>query len=131
MNPLCPYCGKESKEVLGDEIYPGRRATEKSIYYECLPCGAYVGCHKYTDRPLGTLANYELRAIRVKTHKEFDWIWNNPKLTKMNRTAAYRWLARQLGIAPNDCHIALFTEKECNKVLGIVSGYKKHYNFGG
>jgi len=129
MNPICPYCGKESKQVLGNEIYCGRASTEKDIFYECLPCGAYVGCHRYSDRPLGNLANYELRAIRVKTHKAFDWIWHNPKLTKMNRTTSYQWLARQLGIVPNKCHIALFDESLCHRTQDIVSGYKKHYTF--
>lgn len=131
MNPLCPYCGHESKKVKGTEIHCGRSSVATDTYYECLPCYAYVGCHKNTDRPLGTLANEELRRIRYMTHSEFDWIWLNPKFSKMNRTDAYHWLARQLGIKPKDCHIGLFTIKECQRAQAIVCGYKLYYRFGG
>jgi len=37
----------------------------------CKPCDAYVGCHNNTERPLGTLANKELRTARKETKAKF------------------------------------------------------------
>lgn len=72
MNPICPYCSKVSKKVTGKEIYPHLPRLHEKIYYQCKPCGAYVGCHPGTERALGDPANKELRTARVNAHSVFD-----------------------------------------------------------
>ncbi len=122
MNPLCPYCGQESKIVTGDEIYCGREDLKDRYYYECLPCDAYVGTHKGTLRPYGTLANLELRKARNEAHKVFDEIWQTGR---MSRTHAYSWLCRQTDIEYKSCHIGLMDLDQCNLIITIVNQYKE------
>lgn len=43
--------------------------------YYCKPCGAYVGTHQNTEKPLGTMANGELRKARIAAHANIDPYW--------------------------------------------------------
>lgn len=113
----CPYCGKDapwfhtSTHVYGRDFGP---------IYHCIPCDARVSCHKdRPGKPMGTLANAELRELRQKAHAAFDPIWLG-KL--MKRRAAYRWLARALG--ENEVHIGESDESRCRAIIALAS--QKH-----
>lgn len=92
---ICPYCNQPAKCVPNEEIYNGKRYGKSYMMWWCEPCDAYVGTHENDpDRPLGTLANRELREWRKKAHRAFDPLW---KSKKMKRQEAYRWLYEQTG----------------------------------
>jgi hypothetical protein len=114
MTPICPYCNKQSEQVTGYEIYPHRPDLCFQTFYRCSPCNAYVGCHPQTNKPLGTLANAELRALRSQVHAAFDPIW---KKHTMKRTEAYLWLAETLKISFKECHIGMFNKDLCERAL--------------
>lgn len=38
----------------------------------------------------------------------------------MHRKSAYTWLARQLDIGVNDCHIAMFNLETCRLVVTVA-----------
>ncbi len=118
--PICPYCNKRSKKVNGDSIYLYRPDLRQMIFYDCRPCDAYVGCHKNSDKPLGRLANRELRKAKSEAHLVFDPLW---KEGHMNRTDAYKWLANGLSIHRDTCHIGMFDLEQCAKVVALVSQY--------
>ena len=80
----------------------------------CSPCDAYVGTHKRTGEPLGTLANATLRNYRKRVHATFDPVW---KQGTMKRGEAYVAFAKLMGISTGDCHIALFNEEQCIEAL--------------
>ena len=63
MNVICDYCGKPAQFVDSASVYHGH--SYGMVYY-CPDCQAWVGVHKGTDRPLGRLADAELR--RWKKH---------------------------------------------------------------
>jgi hypothetical protein len=113
---ICPYCGGKAKWVSGRTIYPNRPELFAATYYHCAPCKAYVGCHKGTPRPLGTLADAELRRLRLEAHMAFDPIWKDSNVT---RTAAYKWLSNQLGITPDECHIGKFDLRMCERAIAV------------
>jgi len=121
---ICPYCDNPATFATGKEIYPYRKDLYSKNFWRCEPCGAYVGCHKGTDKPLGRLANKELRDAKIKAHSLFDPLW---KEKKMSRTYAYKWLSERLNIDTNKCHIGMFDVEMCNKVIEILSG--KHIFF--
>lgn len=105
---ICRYCA-------GKVIYTSARAIyEKSseMIYLCTNCNAYVGVHKGTRIPLGKLANAALRMKRRETHAVFDAFWHARGWT---RAEAYRWLARELGIAEDAAHIGNFEMDECEQ----------------
>lgn len=81
-----------------------------------MPCGAYVGTHKHGGKPLGNLANKELRSCRLKAHASFDPLW---KKKHMTRSEAYSFLSKEMGIKKNWCHIAMFNVEQCKRVVEI------------
>jgi hypothetical protein len=114
----CPYCVQDAKLVTGEEIYPKRPDLHKKKYWLCSACGAYVGCHGDTDKPLGRLADAQLRALKIKAHIALDRLWKNGH---MSRTYAYLWLAEQLGIAECECHIGMFSTQRCKDVITLCN----------
>lgn len=120
MTVPCPYCSKEATLVSGDLIYPRRSDLHCLRLWACLPCGAWVGCHAGTTQPLGRLANAELRRAKMAAHAAFDPLWrfkNQPQV----RNAAYSWLAKQLGIPRDECHIGMFDIEQCQQVVAICT----------
>ena len=121
--PQCPYCGESSQPVTGKVIYPHRPDLEHLNFYLCAPCEAYVGCHdeRYTlDKlnpvPLGRLANAELRKAKQLAHSAFDQLW---KTNGMTRAEAYTWLASEMGIDKDKCHIGMFDVEQCYRAFVI------------
>jgi hypothetical protein len=112
----CDYCGAAADLVGGQAIYPHRPDLWTKRFWRCRPCRAYVGCHRGTDRPLGRLANAQLRMIRGRAHACFDPLWRDGS---MNRADAYAWLARQLDIEPDRCHIGMFDVEQCRAVIRL------------
>lgn len=115
MTITCDYCGspatlEDSKVVYGKSYGP--------IYIcRCVPGDiAYVGCHKGTEEPLGRLANLNLRQWKIKAHWAFDPLW---KKGLISRGRAYRWLADELGIPKEECHIGMFDVQMCKRVVEL------------
>lgn len=117
-NAICNYCGKPALLVSGAEIYRHRPDLKHLSFWLCSPCDAYVGCHKNSNAiPLSRLANKKLRSWKQWAHAAFDPLWKSGDL---GRREAYSWLADQMGIAVNDCHIGMFDEAQCERVVQIM-----------
>lgn len=114
MIPVCLYCDKKSELVGGDIIYPHRPDLAHKKFYFCKPCDAYVGCHGGGTKPLGRLANRELRKLKSQAHSFFDPIW---KQRKMTRADAYKWLSEKLDIPIEQTHIGMFDVDLCKKTI--------------
>lgn len=111
----CHYCGRHAKKVCGKVIYPGRKDLWDQEFYYCKRCLAWVGC--YSDgRPLGSVANAELREWRGKAHRVFDRKWISGS---MSRSECYRWLQMKMKMKKSECHIAKFDIEQCKKVIRI------------
>jgi hypothetical protein len=119
MNVRCDYCGNPALLVSGSAIYPHRPDLKHLQFWNCEPCGAYVGCHKNSPRhvPLGRLANEELRTWKKQAHANFDPLW---KTGLMKRRAAYAWLAEQMKLDFKSCHIGMFNVGQCKDVVRIT-----------
>lgn len=118
---FCPYCWKEAKLVTGKTIYPHRTDLYKKHFYLCNDCDAYVGCHPNTTKPLGRLADAELRAAKVKAHAAIDPYWKSGRL---HRAQVYKQLAIDLAIPPAACHIGMFDVAMCKAVVDAASKWK-------
>lgn len=110
----CDYCGQPAPLIDSKEIY-GRRSY--GLMYVCKPCDARVGVHKGTTKPLGRLANAELRQAKISAHDGFDRLW---KSGRMPRNAAYRWLSSKLELPAEKCHIGMFDVAMCGRVVAVV-----------
>lgn len=78
---VCPYCNKPAKWCDNKEVY-GKRYGKSYMCYYCKDCGAWVGCHQNTRKPLGTMANRELRIWRMKAHSALDPLWKSGEMTR-------------------------------------------------
>ena len=78
-------------------------------------CDSYVGVHKGTLLPKGTLANGDLRHWRILAHRAFDCIWQNKVMT---RTNAYGWIRDKFCLKEKQGHIGYFTEYMCMQLIG-------------
>ena len=119
----CPYCQGPVALVTGEVIYPHQPDLHDKRFWRCAPCDAYVGCHPGTDKPLGRLANAELRKAKQAAHRVFDPLW---KSKKMKRSAAYGLLAQRLGISKNQCHIGYFDIDTCKRVVQVLQPKEQH-----
>lgn len=123
---ICPYCNNEVELVSGDAIYPHRPDLHHKRFWLCRPCDAYVGCHEDTERPLGRLANSELRQAKQDAHVAFDALWKRTSPAgSFDRNGAYQWLADQLGIPRADCHIGMMDVDRCRLVLALCNFHER------
>ena len=98
----CPHCGAVAVIRPAAEIYnDDRRKDELYVCKNYPECKSYVGMHTGTRIPLGTLANGDLRNLRIKAHRRFDQIWQRGI---MSRNAAYRWMADSFGMTLDDAN---------------------------
>lgn len=148
MKPICDYCGMAARLVTGRELYPHREDLQTVNAWKCDPCDAWVGCHRPGVRvqlngvpvisdgtlPLGRLANSELRNAKQRAHAVFDPYWKvahdwmqHPAFNKTacypgaRRRVLYSWLAQQMRISIDACHIGMFDVDQCNQVVEIMS----------
>ena len=121
--PYCRYCKNDIHlYYIGDAEYPYQK--DYGPVWKCVPCDAYVGCHNGTERPLGLVADAATRAAKIKAHAAFDPLWMRKMLKEgisksVARGAGYRWLADQLGIPKEKCHIGMFSVDTCLRVIEI------------
>lgn len=126
----CPYCKAEVKLESTVKIY-GKDYGLAFICSNYPKCDAYVGVHKKNNKPLGRLANKELRTWKSNVHRLFDPLWERKmkkdSLTKGHaRGKAYKWLAGQLNIDIKDCHVGMFDVETCKRAVEILKQYSKH-----
>lgn len=108
----CPYCNKIALWCENKEKY-GRNYGKSYMCYWCKPCDAYVGCHNNTKKPLGTMANKELRQWRMKVHEHIDPVWKSGTVT---RNQVYSDISYILGMT---FHTGESDIETCKKVLAI------------
>ncbi len=114
---LCPYCNAPTEKRDSAIIYNGKSFGLVVICTRYPACDAFVGCHKASGEPKGTLANRSLREARKKAHAAFDWRWMGKHGGAMKRSYAYQWLSQQTGIPPEQCHIGMMDEAQCALVI--------------
>lgn len=116
---LCPYCGSHAHKKSSEIIY-GRDFGMAFICDNFPTCNSYVGCH-LDGRPMGTLANAELRKARNDAHKIFDPIWKSKVIKK--RWHAYGWLADKMNLTRDNTHIGMFNLNQCIQVINICKKF--------
>src|SRR5882724_1641951 len=112
----CPYCGAPAVWCENKAIY-GRNFGKSYMCWLCKACDAYVGCHSNTQRPLGTMANKELRDWRIKAHAAIDPIWQREILT---RKQVYQELKTHFR---REIHIGESDVIQCQAIITFGEGY--------
>lgn len=135
--PICPACTRAARLSSGSEIYPHRADLAGVPVWICDGCGARVGCHPGTTKPLGTPANEQLRKARILLHERMiDPLWREGadafyqegdsaakrRLRQVARARVYAFLAHRLGIKRKDCHTGLFDLDTCRRAWRALDG---------
>ena len=113
--PRCPYCGCHTIYRSADGIY--RENTRNEMLYVCKNyprCDSYVRVQPGTRIPLGTVANRELRELRIEAHRQFDKLHKRGYMSKHD---AYQWLGGVLGVTAREAHIGQLSMLSCNLVI--------------
>ena len=113
--PRCPYCGCHTIYRSADGIY--RENTRNEMLYVCKNyprCDSYVRVQTGTRIPLGTVANRELRELRIEAHRQFDKLHKRGYMSKHD---AYQWLGGVLGVTAREAHIGQLSMLSCNLVI--------------
>ena len=117
-------CGECNAPMVLRSSKKGKTLFERNhdLFYGCsrFPlCTGTHGCHA-DGKPLGIPGNQETKLARNRAHAAFDRLWKEGGLS---RSAAYVWLAGQLGISKKDCHIGEFDQEQCDRVVAVCSEY--------
>lgn len=113
----CDNCGSSDIVYTTNSIlYHGPMLGDWPWIHFCNNCRAAVGCHNGTNIPMGKMADKKVRMLRAKAHSHFDRIWSNQV---MPRSQAYAWLAEQLGIPTEECHLAWLTKEQLVETIRL------------
>lgn len=125
----CQYCGQPAGYYPSSApFYQGR---DYGPLWACVADDAQVGCHP-DGSPLGTLANKQLRRVRIAVKEVFNPLWEDidaaypgipvrrGHVRQVMRTRAYQWLAEQMKLPASECHIAMFDEVRCRWAMQII-----------
>ena len=116
----CPYCGAHAA-LRSAEVVHGKRAQAGEKLWICSrypACDSYVGVHKNSNEPLGTLANKALRRKRIDAHRVFNQLSDSGM---MNRGQSYKWLQAKFALSYRQAHIGKFSEYMCDEVIAACS----------
>ena len=115
----CPYCGAPAVCRPASTVYGNKIRTKGSYLYLCSrwpACDSYVAAHKRDRRPMGTLANGDLRHKRILAHRALE---DFRQSRRMDKWAVYLWLQGKLGLNEHQTHIGMFSEQMCDRVIAV------------
>lgn len=107
---MCPECGGKMR----------LRNSRYGKFYGCEnwpKCQATHGAHP-DGQPLGKPADQETKKARIRAHAAFDKTWNGVSV-KNARNRAYKFLANQMELTADQCHIGMFTKQQCEQVVKL------------
>ena len=113
----CPYCQGHAHLRHSAQIYEGQ---DFGMIYLCdnfpQACDAYIGVHQGDYLPLGQLSNTQLRGLRRSVHRLIDPLWRD---RAYSRNVVYGFLADIMDLPILECHVAMFDDDACKKVLSM------------
>jgi ssDNA-binding Zn-finger/Zn-ribbon topoisomerase 1 len=122
MNLECPECG--APMVLRTTRKFVAKDGSPRVFYGCSrfpACKATHGAHQHDGRPFGIPADAATKVARIEAHEAFDVLWRSGA---MKRTAAYRLIAKLMGLSHEDAHIGRFTREQCHELVEAIRYHK-------
>ena len=124
-NLICADCGKPM--IFRNTLNTVHKSGEAKSWYQCKDfpsCRGALGAHP-DGTPLGTPANTETRRWRIEAHSYFDALIEVYRIPKKK---AYKWLALEMNMTKEECHIANFGIEQCKNVILYVNNFLNLFN---
>lgn len=80
-------------------------------------CRGTHGAHQESGEPMGTPADPDTKAARMRAHAAFDTLWRSGA---MKRKAAYAWMRETLGLTPDQAHVSRMDVATCERLIAAV-----------
>lgn len=111
------HCGAHAARRPASVVH-GDKAIEDFLFVcsRYPACDSYVGVHRNSSRPLGTLAGKELRCKRIEAHRVFNQLWESGLMKKWQ---AYKWMEAKLGLNSQQAHVARFSSYMCDELISV------------
>jgi hypothetical protein len=93
-------------------VYGGRRSGKSTM--------ARQAAEKRARAALAAPPGSALARARTAAHAAFDPLWQSGHFS---RGVAYEWLASQLGVPVGSCHMVLFNEAQCRRVVDLCMAH--------
>lgn len=120
------HCGARATLRPASAVHGDRALIEHLFVCSRYPkCDSYVGVHRNTLKPMGTLANSELRIKRIAAHKAFNTLWESGLMKKWQ---AYKWMAAKFALNSKQAHIAMFSEYMCDELISTCKQAMENNN---
>ena len=123
VNITCPYCHSPALLRPASVVYGSRTSNPDAKLYVCArypACDAYVGAHRSSLLPMGTLADKGLRRRRMAAHAAIRRVVDSGLMTKKQ---LYRCIQAEFGIPEEEAHIGKFSELRCQKVIDLCDRF--------
>ena len=94
----CPYCHANASLRPASVVYGLNRRSQGKFLYLCdrwPACDAYVSAHDRTHRPMGTLANGDLRHKRILAHRALEQLRQSRERCAALEEQVFRQTAEQ------------------------------------
>ena len=127
----CPYCGRQAVLRPAMYVYGERNLDPENYLYVCggyPACDSYIGVHKKSLSPMGTLADGNLRHKRIEAHRALNEVINAGVMTKHG---LYIWLQNRLCLSETEMHIGKFSycKRYCLIAdIGVIGSIMKEYS---
>jgi len=129
-NVYC-HCGALARWVDSAIVYNGISFGKIYLCSNYPKCDSWVGVHRNSKRPKGTLADKETREARKQAHFIFDTTWKSPLADQrvfLTRKQAYLWMREAMNMEKHEAHIAMMTPHQCDELISKVQGLWRKKN---
>ena len=119
----CPYCHSPALLRPASVVHGDRTSDPNGKLYVCArypACDSYVGAHRGSLLPMGTLANKALRRKRMEAHTALQRVVASGIMTKKQM---YRCIQAEFGLPAEEAHIGKFSELRCQQVIDLCSRF--------
>ena len=118
----CPFCRSSVSLIDSARVF----GCSYGFIYLCNAypnCDARVGCRPGSIKPLGTLADRELRRWRSLVHRKFDPLWQSGVFS--SRQIAYKWLSKAMKLPLERTHVAMFNIRQCQRAIACIEVFTR------
>lgn len=118
----CDCCNSNNVKLIDESLITTSCFSKRSwpLVWWCEDCGARVGCHPKSNRPLGLMADSHTRFLRAKLHEKIDPLWQSGIAS---RDEIYAWLAKELQVEFEICHVSQLDTKNLRIALDLANKY--------